>query len=314
MKKKKTGFIRVIEKKNYNNMDRAKKARKLIRTNITKLCKKIYDEMNQETPDLHQIMAFREDLHRLAENMQTEDKVIIEEIFEKDCTDQELEKESEEAEKYQSTISTVKIKINELVKSVDCETSSSVASNATVLNGSAKKTYKLPKIEIKKFNGELLEWLSFWSQFEKIHEDSELHDSDKFQYLTQAMVEDTRASDLVKSYPQTSDNYAKVVEALTNRFGKKKILQQVYVRELIKMIATNVKTNDKIPVTALFDKLESHLRALESLDITVDQTSVFLFPMVESSLPEDILIAWQRSVILEKRDRSKNHRKRNWTI
>lgn len=34
-----------------------------------------------------------------------------------------------------------------------------------------KKTYKLPKIEIKKINGDMKEWISFWSQFQKIHED-----------------------------------------------------------------------------------------------------------------------------------------------
>lgn len=43
----------------------------------------------------------------------------------------------------------------------------------------------LPKIELKKFNGDLLEWLGFWSQFSKIHEDSSMAPEDKFQYLIQ---------------------------------------------------------------------------------------------------------------------------------
>lgn len=86
-----------------------------------------------------------------------------------------------------------------------------------------------------------------------------------------------------------------MIEALKNRFGKPKLLKQVYVRELIKIIALNVRTKDKIPLTKLFDNLESHLRVLESLGVTGEQTSEFLFPMVESALPEDILIAWQRS-------------------
>lgn len=111
------------------------------------------------------------------------------------------------------------------------------------------------------------------------------------------MAEGTRANELVNSYPQTAENYPKVVQALTDRFGKKKILKQVYVRELIKMIVINVRSDVKseVVLTKLYDNLKSHLRALESLGVTTEQTSEFLFPMVESSLPEEILIAWQRS-------------------
>ena len=94
-----------------------------------------------------------------------------------------------------------------------------------------KKIYKLPKVEIKKFNGDLTEWLSFWSQFLKVHEDTKLHDANMFQYLTQSMIPGTRAHELVDSYPQTEDNYPKVISALTERFGRKKLLKQVYVRE-----------------------------------------------------------------------------------
>jgi len=161
--------------------------------------------------------------------------------------------------------------------------------------GSGKRTYKLPKIEIKKFNGTLTEWLSFWSQFKKIDEDADLHSSDKFQYLVQAMVPGSRARELVDSYPQTAENYAKVIAALKERFGKEKLLKQVYVRELLKMVLNNAKKQDKVQLSRMFDQLESHLRSLESLGVTIEQMTEFLYPMVESSLPEEILIAWQRS-------------------
>ncbi|UYV76606.1 hypothetical protein LAZ67_14001435, partial [Cordylochernes scorpioides] len=36
------------------------------------------------------------------------------------------------------------------------------------------------------------------------------------------------------------------------------------------------------------------LRSLESLEVTTDQNAVFLYPMVESSLPDDVLQIWQR--------------------
>lgn len=57
----------------------------------------------------------------------------------------------------------------------------------------------------------------------------------------------------------------------------------------------NAKPTGKFELTPLYDKLESHLRALNTLAVTPEQISEFVFPMVESSLLEEILIAWQRS-------------------
>jgi hypothetical protein len=99
-----------------------------------------------------------------------------------------------------------------------------------------RKTMKLPKIEFKKFGGELTEWLGWWAQFENILKDEDLHDSDKFTYLVQCMKDRTRAFELVSSYPQSKENYPKVIKALKERFGNPKLLKQVYVRELIRMI------------------------------------------------------------------------------
>lgn len=58
------------------------------------------------------------------------------------------------------------------------------------------------------------EWLQFWSQFKNIHEDLAVTKEDKFQYLIQAMVPETRASELLNSYPPTADNYDKVIASL----------------------------------------------------------------------------------------------------
>ncbi|GLV33355.1 hypothetical protein CBL_20103 [Carabus blaptoides fortunei] len=106
----------------------------------------------------------------------------------------------------------------------------------------SKKTYKLRKIEMKKFSGDLKEWLA------------------KFQYLVLCMVPGTKAQELVDSYPQSKDNYPKVIEALQQRFGNPKILMQVYVRDLINMVIVN-KNKEKMNLASHYYKLESHLRS-----------------------------------------------------
>ena len=140
-----------------------------------------------------------------------------------------------------------------------------------------------------------MNWLPFWSQFEKIDEDPDLHESDKFQYLVQDMRPGSRAKDFIDSYPVTTNNYAKAISALKGRFGKPDLLIDVYVRELIRLISSNVKRGEKMPLTKLFDELEAQLRALESLNFETERNSCFLYPMVESNLSEDVIRAWQRS-------------------
>lgn len=153
----------------------------------------------------------------------------------------------------------------------------------TAKNGSTKRQCKLPKIELKKFSGKIIDWLSWWSQLKKIHEDDELHISDKFQYLIQAIEPSTRAYEIVQSFPASDENYPKAIQALTERFGKKKLLTQVYIRELFKLGLKNLNKN--MEITLMYNTLTCHIRALESLGITVEQATMFLYPMVESSLP-----------------------------
>ncbi|GFY65961.1 integrase catalytic domain-containing protein [Trichonephila inaurata madagascariensis] len=47
-------------------------------------------------------------------------------------------------------------------------------------------------------------------------------------------------------------------------------------------------------LSSLYDELESKIRALESLGRTQEKYGDFLSPLVESYLPEEILIAWER--------------------
>ncbi|GFV26043.1 uncharacterized protein TNCV_2694091 [Trichonephila clavipes] len=45
-------------------------------------------------------------------------------------------------------------------------------------------------------------------------------------------------------------------------------------------------------MTSLYDKLESHMRALQTLGVTTGKCASILYPMVESCFSEDFLKAW----------------------
>ncbi|KAL7296992.1 hypothetical protein TKK_0009427 [Trichogramma kaykai] len=149
-----------------------------------------------------------------------------------------------------------------------------------------------------KFQGSVREWLPFWSQFKRVHEDPSISREEKFQRLIDATIQGTRANDIVRSYPHTAENYDKVVKSLKSRFGREDLLVECYVRELLGLVLQNaVKGGKKVnSLSTLYDKLETYINALESLGVTTDKCAAMLYPLVESALPEDTLRVWQRNV------------------
>ena len=195
-----------------------------------------------------------------------------------------------EHDKVVSKFNKLKLKIESIIikqKSLDTVTSRcSVSSNS-------KTKLRLPTLEFKKFSGEIIDWLPWWSQFKRIDQDKEMDDADKFEYLLQATVPNSKARQLIESYPSCAENYSKALNNLKSRFGREDLLVEVYVRQLLQVLLTNLTS--KMKLSKLYDKLEAQLRALESLGVTADRNAAILYPLVESCLSEDILRVWQRS-------------------
>lgn len=73
-----------------------------------------------------------------------------------------------------------------------------------------KRNYKLPDLELPKFDGNIKNWLGFWTQIKKINEDEELDNGDKFHYVLQSMVQGSKARDFLQTFPVIGDNYRSV--------------------------------------------------------------------------------------------------------
>lgn len=278
-------------------MENLKVKRAGLRCSFTKTANVLKPELVKE--DMH--IGLVKDKFTKLQNLHLElkelDDKILDFLIEGKASEKEVSTEIETREAYSDEFITLDRQVSEKMQIPDEMGFDARSQDGSGVSGHKIKTYKLPKIELKKFDGELLNWLPFWSQFEKIHEDPDLHDSDKFSYLVQSMKPGSRAKEFIESYPVTSENYDKAVTALKERFGKNELLIEVYVRELIKLIISNVKADskDKLPLDKLYDRIEAQLRALESLGLKSKDNTSWLYPMVESSLTEEVLRAWQRS-------------------
>ncbi|UYV67775.1 hypothetical protein LAZ67_5001970, partial [Cordylochernes scorpioides] len=207
-------------------------------------------------------------------------------------TEAQINDEMEQCETYSLQVGIVaqKVKEYESKLAASCDDKMSQSSTSDV-----KRQIKLPKFELKKYTGELEEWLSWWSHFEKIHLDESLSDVDKFEYLIQSMVVGSKAHRLVTSFPLTQKNYNKVIGDLKDRFGDRDMLTELYVRKLLKLVIASARS-EKRTLAQLYDDLVAHLHSLGSLGVdTKSGGGAFLYPLVESSLPLELIKIWQRS-------------------
>ncbi|GFV07103.1 transposable element Tc1 transposase [Trichonephila clavipes] len=127
--------------------------------------------------------------------------------------------------------------------------------------------------------------IAFWGQFCRVHEDKNLREEDKFHYLLSSIKQKTKARDIAECYLPFKGDYLKVIDHLKSLFGRKDLLTEVYIRDLLAL----VNHKSAIELTDLYDKLGSYLRALETLNVTTSNYAAMLFPVVESCLPAGVI-------------------------
>lgn len=159
----------------------------------------------------------------------------------------------------------------------------------------------LPQRKLQHFSGDVREWLGFWSSFEDIHLDNGLSENDKFQYLLECIPKNSAARKVIDGYTVSAKNYTAVIDTLQNLYGRSRMLVKVFVRDLLQLVINNATKGSSVDFLDLYPKLSSYIRNLEELQVTSDKCEEVLYPLVESCLPEDILLAWQRNSSYEEK-------------
>ena len=142
----------------------------------------------------------------------------------------------------------------------------------------------LPKINIKPFGGDPLEWLTFWDSFSAaIDKNLELSDVEKMNYLN-GMVKG-EAAHAISGLPLTEENYRKATELLKERFGKTQNLTNAYMDSLSKIHAPSSDTKN---LREFYNTCEANIRGLETLGVMTESYGSLLIPILLKKIPEDI--------------------------
>ena len=152
-----------------------------------------------------------------------------------------------------------------------------------------KESIHLPKLAIPKFSGDIEKFREFMDMFiVTIHKNKRLEDVEKFMYLKSYLEGD--AEELLEGLPRTDANYAFAMMLLEENYGNKEVLINNHVSKLINLEKQDEKDSSTLRV--LYNKVTTHVRELEALEITAGMYSVFLVPIVSSKLTEDLLKMW----------------------
>ena len=93
---------------------------------------------------------------------------------------------------------------------------------------------KLPKLELSKFDGDIINWQGFWDQFLiAIHENDSLADIDKFSYLKSFLSDSALQS--INGLSLNATNYKEAIEILHERYGNKQVLISAHMQKLEKL-------------------------------------------------------------------------------
>ena len=86
-----------------------------------------------------------------------------------------------------------------------------------------KSNVKLPKLDLKKFDGEPTEWQSFFETFlSAVDSNDNLSNVEKFTYLK--IYLEKEAARTIQGFSLTNENYCEAIKLLKERFGNKQLI------------------------------------------------------------------------------------------
>ena len=174
------------------------------------------------------------------------------------------------------------------------QTPAQTATNSSV--SSIHSQAKLPKLELKKFYGNHIDWYPFWESFESaVHLNSTLTGVDKFNYLKSLLG--GSAAHVIAGLTMTNANYEKAIDLLKQRFGNCQLVISSHME--VTKIPRITAVHEVKRLRNLYDTVESHVRGLESLEISQEMYGCFPTPIIMQKLPEEFRIAITRNLTSE---------------
>ncbi|XP_037296552.1 uncharacterized protein LOC115448841 [Manduca sexta] len=177
------------------------------------------------------------------------------------------------------------IHAEDLIAEISVTIKQNIQDSPTVLasNKNVKTCNKLPKMELARFDGNVLKWYQFWDQFSSNVDSRDISDVDKLLYLQSVLTDDAKQA--VEGLDTTNKNYQIAVNTLKERFGKPGAIIDAHYVALYRIKTAH--SNQIKDCRQVFDEIERHLRVLSSLGEDVNHNHLRV--MIMEKFPEDLI-------------------------
>jgi hypothetical protein len=144
----------------------------------------------------------------------------------------------------------------------------------------------LPKLSLPRFNGNIIEWCTFWDSFNAaVHQNPTFSPVQKFNYL-RSLVEGS-AHLTIEGLSLCDFNYDKAISLLHERYGDFHKIINAHMKALLE-VERPVSNNDAVSLRRFYDSIESHVRSLDALGQATDTYGDLLTPNILEKIPTEI--------------------------
>ncbi|XP_036346965.1 uncharacterized protein LOC118756301 [Rhagoletis pomonella] len=152
---------------------------------------------------------------------------------------------------------------------------------------------RLPELQIQYFSGEYTEWPDFIAMFNSvINNCAELSKIEKFQHLRANLR--GAALDTVRSLEPSDTNYDKALDLLKKRFGNRLLNFQAHIKEIFAL--KKVESGCASGLRSFSDKLNAHLRSLQTMATGEQIADGFLIYLISQKLDTKSQIKWEEDL------------------
>lgn len=143
---------------------------------------------------------------------------------------------------------------------------------------------RLPKLELKTFTGEPLEWVSFINLFNSsIHENTTLSAVIKFQYLLSVISGEPL--NLVKSLPISENNYKVAYDLLKSRYHSPRRLVTLHINKILELPSINYRPT---PMRLFVNAYNENMQALKALGTDIERKNPLLATILLKRMDDDL--------------------------
>ena len=279
-------------KETEEKIQRYKASRKAHRGKITQYINEINDLLgarylsNDEQLTVKNLKARLEQKRETLETIDNEILAI--------CDVANIEKEIDESEEINYKITDAMNKIDQVLTQSQRRNERETSINSTT---SATRTRaRLPKLDLQKFNGDVLKFAGFWDRFESaIDNNEEIPTVEKFNYLQYYL--EGPAARAIEGLQITERNYQEAKERIRKRFGRKQLTISTITDELIKLKPCSGDKPGQLRY--LYDKISIGVRGLENMGLSSETHGATWIPIVMGKLPTEIRVQVARLISRE---------------